>query len=569
MPPPPSETLDLILHHLLPLLLLSSLSVKTFLGRWQLLRSKLSHLQASLSQVQLSSSSSAADNPLLQHLLPSLLSTLHTIQSLSDQCRDVSLPVGKLLTQSNLDMAASALSLHLRDLDLLLRSGVLHNPNPAGAIVLPHPAPSASREEIALYVRDLFARLQIGGSDFKIKALDSLIHLLRDDPKHSSIVASEGDIPCLIRLLDRESSAIREQAVLAVSILASASDSSRRAIFDEGGLGPLLRLLDAASTPVKEHATAAVEAITADPENAWAVSAYGGIPALIDACRSGSPAIRAYASGVLTNVVTVEDIRTSMVEEGAIPVLVDLLLVDSSCSRNAAHCLWITASSGDEPREMIIREGGVQKLLQLLQEPPNPETIEHALRAIFSLSASPTTARVLSSSQPFLTQLTELIKQGSVVLQHMASSLICNLSLSDESKRSIAGCMGALVKLMEFPSSKPVGLGLQEVAARALVSLLAVRANRKEFVRDEKNVLRLVQMLDPRSENVPKKYPVSVAAALTAGGGNGCRKRLVAAGACLHLQVLVDMDVVGSKKVLQRLAGSRLKNIFTRTLMRE
>lgn len=610
--PPPSEAttnLELILHHLLPLLLLSSLSVKAFVGRWHLLRSKLTHLQASLSQLSssLASSSSPAasqeqneeeeeienQNPLLRdHLLPNILSTLETIHSLSEQCRDHP-PSGKLLMQSNLDIASSSLSLHLRHLDLLLNSGVLcssssnaasNNPT---AIVLPQPGPSASRDELAFYVRDLFARLQIGGPDFKKKALESLLQLLRDDDdaesaKNSVVVAAEGDVACLIHLLDSHGHPlfVREQAVHAISVLASASDSSRKAVFEEGALGPLLRLLETGSAAVKEKAAAAVEAITSDPENAWAVSAYGGIRALIEACRSGSPAVQAHSSGALRNAAAVEDIRRALEEEGAIPVLVDLL--DSSghgggrsSSGNAAHCLWLMASSGEDFRQAIVQEGGLQRLLQLLQEAPNPETIEHALRAIYALSASASTARALSSSPSaggFLPQLAELIRQGgSAGLQHISASLICNLSLADERKRELAGCMGALVKMMESPLQKSAALGTQEVAARALVLLLSVRSNRKEFAREEKNVLKLVQMLDPRRNEggMCKSYPVSVAAALTAGGGGGCRKRLVAAGACQHLQVLADMDVAGARKVMQRLAGSRFKNIFFTRAWRE
>ncbi|KAJ0110790.1 hypothetical protein Patl1_01942 [Pistacia atlantica] len=121
--------------------------------------------------------------------------------------------------------------------------------------------------------------------------------------------------------------------------------------------------------------------------------------------------------------------------------------------------------------------------------------------------------------------------------------------------------MGSLVKLMECP--KPVGL--QEAATQAIVSVLTVRSNRKELVRDEKSVMRLVQMLDPKYEAVNKTFPVMVVAAVLSGGSNGCRKRLVAAGAYQHLQKLAEMEVAGAKKVLQRLAGNRLKSIFSRT----
>ena len=117
------------------------------------------------------------------------------------------------------------------------------------------------------------------------------------------------------------------------------------------------------------------------------------------------------------------------------------------------------------------------------------------------------------------------------------------------------------MKLME--TSKPDGL--QEVATQALVSLLTVRSNRKEFVRDEKSVMRLVQMLDPKNETVAKRFPVVVVAGIMGGGSKGCRRRLVAAGAHSHMQSLVEMEVAGAKKALQRLSGNRLKSIFSRT----
>nr|POE57070.1 hypothetical protein CFP56_02096 [Quercus suber] len=118
--------------------------------------------------------------------------------------------------------------------------------------------------------------------------------------------------------------------------------------------------------------------------------------------------------------------------------------------------------------------------------------------------------------------------------------MLAALSISDGNKWAIGGCMGSLVKLMESP--KPVGL--QESAAEALVSLLTVRSNRKELARDEKSVMRLMQMLDPKNELVCKKFPVMVVAAVLGGGSQGCRKRLVAAGAQNHLQRLAEMEIL-------------------------
>ncbi|KAK3184432.1 hypothetical protein Dsin_031718 [Dipteronia sinensis] len=555
----PLQPLLDILTNLVSLLLLSSLSVQSFVGRWQILRTKLISLQSSLSSV--SESTHWSENPLLHSLLPTLLSTLQRLKALSDQCALSSFTGGKLLMQSDLDIASTSLSKHLHDLDLLLRSGVLHQSN---AIVLSQPGPGSVKQDMVLFVKDLFTRLQIGGIEFKKKSLESLLQLLNDDEKSAGLVAKEGNIGYLISLLDfHHQGSIREQAVLALSMVVSANDESRKIVFEEGGLGPLLRILETGSMPLKENAAVAIEAITTDPENAWAVSAYGGVAVLIEACRSGSVTTQSHAVGAIKNVAAVEDIISTLAEEGAVPVLVQLLDSGSGpAQEKATNCIATLAASGEYFRVLITQQRGLQRLMHLVQDSPSiTVTTEHALRAISSLSMSDSTARILSSSTAFIIQLGEFIKSGNFILQQISSSLLGNLSISDGNKRAISSCMVSLVKLIECP--KPVGL--QESATQALVSLLTVRSNRKELVRDDKGMTRLVRMLDPKNETVNKKYPVAVAAAVLGGGSNGCRKRMVAAGAHQQLQSLTEMEVPGAKKVLQRLAGNRLKSIFSRS----
>ncbi|CAN6574212.1 unnamed protein product [Malus baccata var. baccata] len=559
----PLQTLLDLINSTLSLLLRSSLTVHSFVGRWTALNSKLASLHSSVADI--SDSPHWAQNPLLHTLLPQLLSTLQRLTALADQCTDAEFAGGKLLMQSDLDMASSSLTNQLRDLDLLLRSGVLHQSN---AIVLSHPAPGSDKEDLAFFIRDLFTRLQIGGVEFKKKALESLLQLLNGgDDKSPGLVAREGNVAYLIHLLDfHQQPSVREQAILAVCLLASADDeSSRKAVFEEGGLGPLLRILESGSTHLKEKAVMAVEALTADPENAWAVSAYGGVSVLIEACRSGSPATRTHAAGAIRNIANVEEIKIALGEEGAVPVLIQLLLSGTiTAQEKSANCIAILASSDEYFRALIIRERALQRLMHLIQDLPSSDTLEHVLRAITSLSASDSCSKILSSSTLFLVQLAEFIKQGNTTLQKISVSLLARLlvHVSDGNKRALGSCMGSLVKLMESP--KPVGL--QESAAQSLLSLLTVRSNRKELVRDEKSVMRLVQMLDPKNhEMVGSDFPVAVVAAVLIGGSGGCRKRLVAAGAYPHMQRLAEMEVAGAKKALQRLTGGRLRTIFSWT----
>lgn len=463
--------------------------------------------------------------------------------------------------QSDLDMAAGWLSKLINDLELLLRSGVLHQ---STAIVLSRPNSSSSKEEITLFVKDLFARLQIGGLEFKRKALESLIELLKEDEKSGTIVAKEGNVSCLISLLDLNSrDSIRELAVQAVSLLVSAGDLPRKCIFEEGALGPLLRLIDCSPMPIKEKASMAVEFVTFDPDNAWAISAYNGVPVLVELCKSGSLTAQSHAIGAIRNVSAVEDIRTALAEEGIATVLMQLLVSgNDSAQGKAANCISILASTGEYFRNLLSQEKALPKLLQLFHECPNTETLEQVLGAICSLATSDSSYRYLSGSNLFVIRIAELVKHGNLIrLQHMAASLLAKLPISDSNKIAIAGCMSSLLKLMECV--KPDGM--QEIGLKALVSLLSVKCNRKELVRDGKCLMRLVQLLDPKNDVVSKKFPVTVVAAIMAGGSQSCRKKLVAAGAYGYLQRLADMDVVGAKRALRRLSGNRLTSIFSRS----
>lgn len=461
---------------------------------------------------------------------------------------------GKLLTQSDLDIAINSMSKQVYDLDLLVRSGMLEQ---STAIVLMEPGRGSGLEELGFYVRDVFTRLQIGGVEFKDKAMDSLIQVLRNDEKAANVVVKEGNVRYLVGLLDcNVDECLREKAVVVVALLASACDESRKFVFEEGALGPLLRIIESSSVLLSERAVMAVEAITVDPDNAWAVSAYGGVSVMIDVCRYGSVVAQSHALGVITNVAFIEEIRSCLREEGGVGVVVTLL---SSVQAKAANCISVLASLDEDCRDLILQEKGLQALLHLLDESSDLFVLEPVLRAIYSLS-SLDSIKLLSLSSKFVSHLSELVKHGNSVLQHLAVSILADLSMmSERNKQSISGCMCYLVKLME--KVKPVGL--QEVATKSLVLLLTVKSNRKDLIRDDESVMRLVQMLDPKNEKVPKKFPVALISAIMVGGSKGCRKKLVAAGACTYLQSLAEMEVAGAKKALQKLSGNRLKSILS------
>jgi len=184
---------------------------------------------------------------------------------------------GKLLMQSDLDVVVNKLNLHQCDLEILIKSGVLRESS--HAIVVSRPGPGASRDDVIFFVKDLFARLQIGNTQLKEKALISLVQFLQENNKN--IIIDEGlDIGYLVHLLDSNIFTIRENSVIAVSILAK-SDSGKPCLVGEGVnvIAPLIRLLESGTSVANEKAAEALLGLTVvswepnhiDRENAWAV----------------------------------------------------------------------------------------------------------------------------------------------------------------------------------------------------------------------------------------------------------------------------------------------------------
>ncbi|ONK70262.1 uncharacterized protein A4U43_C05F31920 [Asparagus officinalis] len=159
--------------------------------------------------------------------------------------------------------------------------------------------------------------------------------------------------------------------------------------------------------------------------------------------------------------------------------------------------------------------------MQIVLESKNLDVLEHGLRAMQALSTFLPAARAMACSSEFFVHIAELIRTGNIQVQQTSASLLTSLSPKEEIRRSMAECMPSLIKMLELP--KPVSA--QEIAAEALACLLSARPNRIEFSRDLKSMTKLVQMLDPRREEICKKFPVSVVLALAARRQR-CRKRL-------------------------------------------
>lgn len=524
----------------IPQVVAETLSTKVFSSKWQAIRTKLEELGTVLSSI--ADCSHWAENLMMKELLPRVVSSLEEIRDLARSCTALNFS-GKLLMQSDLDVLVSKLNLHLRDSDLLLRSGVL------GAEL-----DGAEDGEEVLLVKDVFARLQIGNTEQKDKALGALIKLLEQDGESVMSAAKEKDIGFLVHLLDSNVALIREQSTVAVSILARSDSCKACSLLGEGSaVAPLVRVLESGSSLAKEKAAEALHALTLDnSENSWAVCANGGVSDLVNVCRSADPELQAIGIRILSNLWTVKEIRVEIVEEGAIPVLVTLLSSEAlPVQESAARCIDLMASEDEKVMQLIENKGGFESLFRLLEIAESVQAREIALRAIHNLSKSPSAERFVMYSPKFLKLLVHTLDTGYPALQNLAAAVICNLCGSHETTKTLgkAGCIPLLARMLD---GKPGSS--QEIAARALSSLFVVRSNRKEFIKDEAGVSCLVGLLNPENETVAKKFPIMAVEALS--NSDSGKKKIVQAGGCQHLEKLAEMEVAGAKKILNKIAGN-------------
>lgn len=528
--------------------------VKTFIGKWGIIRNKLQLLTVQF--IDLADFPGFLQNALCRELLQSIFVTLSEAQDLVKKCGNLGLGIGKLQMQSSLDGLSMKLDQHLQDFELLFKSGVLQEA--VFPSMLSRSRTILSREAIRCTCRELLARLQIGNLESRQKALDSLLALMLEDDKNVLIVAGQGSVPVLVHLLDSSFFEIKEKAAAAICRLAEV-DSCEHLLVTEGVLAPLVRLLESGSSLAKEKASKALQTLSFTPENARSVGTHCGVSALVEICQFGTPAAQAAAAGTLRNLSRISEIKQNFIDENALPVLIRLSTSGTALAQeHSVDCLQNLASNDDNLRTLIAKEGGIHPLLFFWDRASTPRAQEVAIGALKNLSACRANWDALISAG-FITRLDNALRSGIPTVQQMAAVATYELGTSMENGKMLgeAGCIPSLVTMLEAKTTTE-----QEAAARALLVLLHSDGNRTLFRKEPKGILRTVQLLDPSNLNIDQKYPISILLSLS--NNSKCKKQMIAAGACIHLEKLAELDCA-AKKLLDCLQRSHLWNIFGRT----
>ncbi|KAJ7562169.1 hypothetical protein O6H91_03G057400 [Diphasiastrum complanatum] len=521
--------------------------VKCFQGRWKMISNRLDKLPAHFTQLK--DSPDFSKNVLCAELLESIVASLEETRELAKECTELTYR-GKLQTQSKLDALVTRFDLHLRDCQLVIKSGVLQDSTPSGV------SSGSTKEAVKWTVKDLLARLQIGSTNSKLKALIALVNLMQEDDKKALVVAGQGGISVLVQLLNKSAVALREKAAAAICKLAAIDSLEYRAVM-EGALPSLVRILETGSSDASENAVLALQCMTRSSENACSVASHGGVHALLETCRSGTPGAQAAAAGALWNLSNFAELRHGMVEEGSIPILLHLVCSGTvSAQENAVGTLQNLSQNDERARQLIVREDGAQPLLRFLDIAPSQAAKELGIGILRNLSISEANVPALILAG-ILPRLAFLLASEPSKVQQTAAAALCHLSTSTEAKKAIgeAGCISPLVTMLDGKTSI-----VQEYAAQALSSLLVVESNRRLFLVEENAISGLVRLLESTDQIVTRQFVMSALFALAESGR--CRKQMISAGACYLLGRLADAEVPGAKKLLNRLESGKLRNML-------
>ncbi|OWM88242.1 uncharacterized protein LOC116202216 [Punica granatum] len=540
-----------LLHaqELLPLALEKAREVKAFPSRWKTIISKLEQVPSCL--LDLSSHPCFSKNALCKEQLQGVSATLRESMELAECCLREK-HEGKLKMQSDLDLLTGKLDLNLKDCRVLVKTGVL------GEATLPLSINKSSDSEVHTGIKELLARLQIGHLEAKHRALDALLGIMKEDEKNLIAVIGRSNVAALVNLLTATTSPLIREKVVTIICCLIESGSCENWLITEGVLPSLIRLVESGSPTSKEKAVISLQKLSGSPEAAHSIAEHGGTRPLIELCAHRGLTLQSSAACTLKNISAVPEARQILAQEGLIEAMIDLLENGASFGPKecAAQCLQNITSSNENLRRSVISKGGIRALLAYINNSLLP--LEPAVGAVRNLVGTVSLEGLVSAG--LLPCLVHVIRFGALGAQQAATSAICRVCGNDDAKKLIgeAGIIPLLINSLELKSDT-----LREVSAQAISSLITVHQNYREVKRNDKSVPNLVQQLDPNPRNTAKKYAVSCLLCLSSS--KKCRKVMVSYGAIGYLKKLTEMDVPGSKKLLERLERGKFWSLFSKS----
>ncbi|KAI4368183.1 hypothetical protein MLD38_016770 [Melastoma candidum] len=536
-----------------------SKSVKVFAVKWQPIRAKLEELRSVLASME--EGGGVQGNPAFSRLMSAVMSSVTEGFDLVRRCVDLSYS-GKLLMQSDLDIILAKFDLHSRSLSGMRAAGVVA---PGCAIVVPRPASGACKEEMRFYVRDLLGRLKIGDAEMRRQALVSLRETISENEKYVRIVVEVGGVvSVLVGFLDLSDREVQEEAAKVVSLIAG-FDSFKSVLIGAGVVSALIMVLECGSFVGKEASLACLAKLTENSDNAWSVSAHGGVIALMKICSSAEsdPRLIHPACGVLKNLVGVHEIKSFMIEGGVIQMFISLLRSrDDNVRIGAMEILQAMASGDERTRQLIINGGGIRSLMRILDPSTtvSSRSREVVLVAVEKLCFSSATSIKTLIGHRFLDFLLYFLQRGEVPVQELALKVSAKLCAASEEANKAMGVAGFMPEFVGFLDSK--SSEVRATAAEALSIMVLVPKSRKRFIQEDHHVSTLLRVLDLDDGNSGiKQSLISTLLAITRSSVG--RRKVINSGYMKSIEKLAEGEVQDAKRLTRKLSTNRLRTMLS------
>ncbi|KAK6797598.1 hypothetical protein RDI58_005300 [Solanum bulbocastanum] len=533
-----------------------SYSIRVFPVKWQSIRNKLEELLSSLSAIE--NCDSTENYPPLCSSLQAITATLKSCHELSRHCVEFSYS-GKLLMQSDLDIVSTKLDNHIRSISEIYSLGLLTQ---SSAIIVPKPNLGASRDDIKFYIRDLLSRVKIGSSEMKKQGLIALNEIIQEDDRYVKVaIEIDNLVSVLVSFLDLQEDNLQEEAAKALAVIAG-FQSFRSCLISAGIISPLIRVLECGIGLSKEFATRCLQKLTENSDNAWSISAHGGVTVLLKICIEGDSLVSSVC-GVLKNLVGVEEIKRFMIEEGAVSVFIKLARCKDEVTQISSIDFLQTMASGDEStRQMIMKEGGIRALARVLdpKSSSSSKAREMSLKGIVNLCFTSVNSVNILLNYGFMDHILYFLRHGDGSLQELALKAAFWLCGTSDEAKKLMGDAGFMPELVKFLDSK--SFEVREMAAETLSSMVIVPRNQKRFGQNDQNVGLLLQMLDPEQANFGnKKLLLSILMSLTSC--NSARKKIANSGYLINIEKLAEAEVSDAKKIVRKLSSNRFRSILS------
>lgn len=405
----------------------------------------------------------------------------------------------------------------------------------------------------------------------KRQALVSLNEIVGNDERYIKVIVDlelNDLVTLLANFLDSNDAVIREEAAISVAAIAGfEAEAYRGVLVSSGVIAPLIRVVETGSLRAKVYAIRSLQKLTQNGDNAWALSAHGGVTALLNLCKCPKEdesyvELIGPSCWVLKNLVGVDEIKRFMIEQGAIPAFIKLLKgKDEIAQIGSAEFLQSLASGDEHVRHLIVKEGGARALVRIL-DPKSVSSFksrETAFRAIENLCFESVDYVNLLISYGFLEQLLYFLRKGDVSIQELAfksASRLCGTSEYAQKSMGDAGFMPEFIKFLEAKSYE-----IREMALQALSAMVMVPKNRKKFAQEDHNIRLILQLLDLKEGNSGNfKFLLSILMSISSC--NHARRKITHSGYVNNIEKLADAGISDAKKIVRKLSANRFKSML-------